>query len=197
MNCPYSEKVYFVAHIDKVMRLRNTRVMKKMRAILKLLMERDRDNPYDVQRKSGVGQTTTFRFLEGSISSPTYSTVRKWARAYGVTESQLRGESPIDGVNVPDDPVELKDILPPEELKLLSNIKRMKPEARGAVIGLAEMLAQNPDALYECEGGGDRRKSVVSEKNQHLRAGDRVHFSQPQQYLIEEQKIAPRTGTRA
>lgn len=170
--------------------------MEKMRAILKLLMARYGDNPYDVERKSGVGQPTTSRFLNGKSTDPKSPTVSKWARAYGVTESQLRGLEPIDGINVPDEPKELKDILPEEEYKLLKKIKNLNPEARGVVIGLFDLLDKKPDAANSCPSGTDRRRSVVSEKNQHLRAGE-LHYSPPRQNRIKEQEIATRTGTRA
>jgi hypothetical protein len=50
--------------------------------------------------------------------------------AYGVSESQLRGEMPVDGINIPEEPKELKDILPPDEYEhlWLCCKKRDKPE---------------------------------------------------------------------
>jgi transcriptional regulator with XRE-family HTH domain len=175
--------------------MRNTSFMEKMRETLRQLMDREGHNPYDVERRSGVGQTTTFRFLEGLIKNPTFPTVKKWARAYGVTESQLRGEAPISGIDVPDEPKELKDILPPEEYKLLSNIKKMNPKARGTVYELSEMLANSPDE-NPCLSSGERRKRVISSKNQHLRAGE-IYHSGPQQNRLRDTNIATRTGTRA
>lgn len=173
--------------------------MDKMRETLRQLMDREGDNAYDVHRKTcdydgknGVPQTTTFRFLNGTYKDPKSSTVSKWAKAYGVTESQLRGYSPITGIDVPDEPKQLKDILPPEEYKLLSQIKKMDPKARGAVFELFEILSNRPES-----GSGssvppvvERRKGVVSAKNQHLRAGE-MHYSPPRrQSQIKERNVA-------
>lgn len=182
--------------LDKMMRIRNTYSMEKMRETLRQLMDREGHNPYDVERRSGVGQTTTFRFLEGTIKNPTFPTVKKWARCYGVSENQLRGDAPIDGIHVSEEPKELKDILPPDEYKLITNIKKMNPKARGTVYELSEMLANSPDENTSASGI-DRRKSVISSKNQHLRAGE-IYHSRPQQTRIRETRIEEtRTGTRA
>ncbi len=163
--------------------------MEKMRAILKQFMDRAGDNAYDVHRKSGVPQTTTFRFLKGTYKYPTPPTVQKWARLYGITESQLRGDMPIDGIEVPSEPKELKDILPPEEYKLVSYIKKMDPKARCAVFELFEILANKPDNASSNPPVTERRKSVVSEKNQHLRAGE-MHYSPPRPNRIKEPYVA-------
>lgn len=171
-------------------------VMDKMRTILTQLMEREGHNACDVERKSGVRQSTTFRFLKGLIKDPSSETVRKWARLYGMTESQFRGDAPIHGINVPEEPKELRDILPEDEYKLLKKIKNLNPEARGVVIGLFDLLDKKSDAANSCSSGTDRRRSVVSEKNQHLRAGE-LHYSPPHQNHLKEQEIATRTGTRA
>jgi hypothetical protein len=171
-------------------------VMEKMRTILTQLMERECHNACDVERKAGVRQTTTFRFLKGIIEDPRSDTVSKWANLYGITESQLRGDTPIDGIKVPEPRRELKDILPPEEYKLLSNIKKMNPKARGTVYELSEILANSPDAANSCSTGTDRRKGLVSAKNQHLRAGE-MYSSQPQQNRIKEQNIETRHRANA
>lgn len=68
----------------------------KMLEILKSLMEKHGDDPYSLERKSGVPQPTTHRFLSGKHGEPRPSTVRKWAMAYGLTESQLRGDVPLE-----------------------------------------------------------------------------------------------------
>lgn len=167
-------------------------VMEKMRTILKQLMEQHGHNDSDVERKSGVPQSTTYRFIHGTIKSPRSDTVTRWANLYGITESQLRGDMPIDGIKVPEPRKELKDILPPEEYKLLSNIKKMNPKARGTVYELSEILANSPEAANSCSSGYDRRKQVISSKNQHLRAGE-MYSTQPPQNQIKEQNIATRT----
>lgn len=72
--------------------------MDKMREILRDLMGQYGDDAYSLETKSGVPQPTTQRFLSGKHGDPRSSTVRKWAGAYGLTESQLRGDAPIAGV---------------------------------------------------------------------------------------------------
>ena len=76
-----------------------------MREILAALMEKHRDNPSTLSRKtsvgheSGVGQSTIFRFLKGEVSDLRPDTAKKIASVYGITESQLRGDQPIDDNN--------------------------------------------------------------------------------------------------
>lgn len=72
-----------------------------MREILKELMAQAGDNAYSLEEKSGVPQPTTQRFLSGNHGEPRSSTVRKWAHAYGLSESQLRGDEPITGARAP------------------------------------------------------------------------------------------------
>lgn len=79
-----------------------------MRQILKELMEANQDDAYTLQDKCGVPQPTTQRFLSGVHKSANSATVAKWAAAYGVSESQLRGDVPIN--------IEINDIA---ELKLV------------------------------------------------------------------------------
>jgi transcriptional regulator with XRE-family HTH domain len=71
-----------------------------MRANLAELMRQAGDDAYSLETKSGVPQPTTQRFLSGKHGEPRSSTVRKWAKAYGITESQLRGDVPMGGVAV-------------------------------------------------------------------------------------------------
>jgi predicted transcriptional regulator len=165
--------------------------MEKMRIILTQLMEREGHNANLLARLARVPQSTTFRFLKGIIDDPRSDTVSKWAKLYGITESQLRGDTPIDGINVPEPRRDLKDILPPEEYKLLSNIKKMNPKARGTVYELSEILANTSESSNSCASGIDRRKYYSSSKNQHLRAGEMYHSPQ-QQNRIKEQSIDTR-----
>lgn len=59
-------------------------------------MARHGHNAYDLERLSGVPQPTIHRFLSGRHGDPRSSTLKKLADAYGVTESQLRGDVPIE-----------------------------------------------------------------------------------------------------
>lgn len=72
--------------------------MSEMQKILKILMDQNGDDAYSLEEKSGVPQPTTQRFLSGKHGDPRSPTVKKWAAAYGITESQLRGDQPIDGI---------------------------------------------------------------------------------------------------
>jgi phage repressor protein C with HTH and peptisase S24 domain len=71
----------------------------KMRQILSDLMKANGDDAYSLQEKCGVPQPTTQRFLSGKHKSANTETVKKWAEAYGIKESQLRGDQPLDGVS--------------------------------------------------------------------------------------------------
>lgn len=71
-----------------------------MREILKALMLRDGDDAYSLEVKSGVPQPTTHRFLTGKHKSANEATVERWASAYEVTSSQLRGDIEIVGLKI-------------------------------------------------------------------------------------------------
>lgn len=66
-----------------------------MRTLLKALMALRDENAYGLESRSGVPQATINRFLTGKHGDPRPSTVRKLAGAYGLTESQLRGDAPL------------------------------------------------------------------------------------------------------
>lgn len=66
-----------------------------MREILKEELEKRDWTPYEFEKHSGVPQPTTYRFLKGPHGDPKTETVKKWARALGLTEQQLRGLEPI------------------------------------------------------------------------------------------------------
>ena len=66
-----------------------------MRTLLKALMALADENAYGLESRSGVPQATINRFLTGKHGDPRPPTVRKLASAYGLTESQLRGDAPL------------------------------------------------------------------------------------------------------
>lgn len=66
-----------------------------MRDTLKALMKHHGDSEYTLENKSGVPQPTTHRFLKGQNKTANEATVEKWAAAYKITVSQLRGDIPI------------------------------------------------------------------------------------------------------
>lgn len=112
-----------------------------MRTILKTMMDRAGDNAHDVFRKTGIQPSTIYRYFASDKSDLKPATVMKLARLYGVTESQLRGDVPIDGMETPPEQHELKDLLTLDEYRLMSNLKRMDEESRGVLYHLAEILA--------------------------------------------------------
>lgn len=162
-----------------------------MRKNLIELMTRAGDTPYDVQRKIGVPRTTTWRFISGGHNEPRSSTVKKWAQLYNVTESQLRGDTPIAGIEVVSEPQELKDMLPPEEYNHLSNVKKMSREARGILYRLSSMLA----ADEEKQKSAEKRCKEISPNNQ-LRAGE-IHYKSPptKRRIKENVDETKQTGT--
>lgn len=58
-------------------------------------MEKNGDNQYTLSARSGVAQSTLSRIVTGSHKDPRSFIVKKLAAVYGVAESQLRGETPI------------------------------------------------------------------------------------------------------
>ena len=66
-----------------------------MRTLLKALMALRDENAYGLESRSSVPQATINRFLTGRHGDPRPPTVRKLAGAYGLTESQLRGDAPL------------------------------------------------------------------------------------------------------
>lgn len=85
--------------------------MDKMREILKKLMELNGDDAYSLQERSGVPQPTTQRYLSGKHGDPRTSTVTKWAKAYGIKDSQLRGYEPIPQLEEHIDVVEVSNVV--------------------------------------------------------------------------------------
>lgn len=74
-----------------------------MRETLIALMKHHKDSEYDLQEKSGVPQPTTYRFLKGITKNANEATAQRWAEAYGVSVSQLRGDLPIEYLDVAND----------------------------------------------------------------------------------------------
>ena len=66
-----------------------------MRTLLKALMALADENAYGLESRAGAPQATINRFLTGKHGDPRPPTVRKLASAYGLTESQLRGDAPL------------------------------------------------------------------------------------------------------
>lgn len=158
--------------------LRNNKIMSNMRTILKNLMESEGHNSYDVFRKTGVQPSTISKYMSGAQQDLRPSTVVKLAALYGITESQLRGDVPIDGMEIKVPHPSLKEILPLDEYEFVTKVKTMDREARGVLYRLADMLIAQPQAAYNAAPIIDRR-------------GDEIHPN-PQRRLGESRnKAAP------
>lgn len=116
--------------------------MQKMRTTLRTLMESAGHTAYDIQEKTGVQTSTIYRYFASDRSDLKSGTVIKLARLYNITESQLRGDVPIEGMEIPAEKSELKDLLTLDEYQFMSNIKNMDKEAREILYKLSSMLAE-------------------------------------------------------
>lgn len=143
---------------DQVMR--NNAHMSKMRKILGKLMESAGHTAYDIQEKTGVQTSTIYRYLASDRSDLKPTTVKKIAALYGLTESQLRGDVPIDGMEIPAEREELRELLPPDDYTFMSNVRRLRPEARAILHSFAEMLVAEPSADYQNEPAERRERDV-------------------------------------
>lgn len=156
--------------------------MEKMRTILRNLMDKAGHSPYDIERISGLPAATTYRFLEGKIGSPSPPTVKKWAQVYCLSESQLRGDVPIDGIEIPEETPALKDLLPLDEYHHVALVKRMDKETRAILYRLAEKLSDPQPNGPSLESGDRRRKDSVL-PNPQLRAGEQFYKAPRQRRL--------------
>lgn len=150
-------------------------------------MDRAGDNAHDIFRKTGIQPSTIYRYFSNPRSDLKPETTKKLARIYGVTESQLRGDVPIDGMDTPPEQLELKDLLTLDDYRLVKNIQFMDDESRGILYRLAEMLAE-PQAEYSSDPcdrrHGDRRKNNVY-PNAQLRISDELYNSPPVQRRLK------------
>jgi transcriptional regulator with XRE-family HTH domain len=109
--------------------------MKIMRDNLKQLMVASGDNAYTLSEKSGVPQPTIQRFLVGKHGEPRSSTIQKWASVYGVTESQLRGDTSIV----------LQAIDTSNIIAILKIVRKLNKNDIQSVLQLCERLVDHSD----------------------------------------------------
>lgn len=124
----------------------------KMREILSALMSKYGDDPYTLEAKSGVPQPTTQRFLSGKHKSANSETVEKWAAAYNVTASQLRGDVPLDSNYLP--PTHIVPRIPVVDKgmgDLPDNVVFLSPKEHkkflSSSVEYAEVYSSDPDAF--------------------------------------------------
>lgn len=73
----------------------------RMRDILNELMSRKGDTPTSLSKRTGVPQPTIHRFMNGKVRDMKSENAIKIAvSGYGITESQLRGDVPIEWLNI-------------------------------------------------------------------------------------------------
>lgn len=152
--------------------------------ILKALMKAKELNAHDLYKLSGVTPPTTNRFLTGRHAEPKEDTIRRWARALGVTEAQLRGTEPIKGIDLPVEVRGLKDMLSLEEYNHVYKMKTLPKEKREIMYRLAEILSEELQAARR-QSEIDRRNRDVFPNNQ-LRAGECRHQAPPNKKRIKD-----------
>lgn len=142
------------------------RQMPEMRKILSFLMGKAGDDAYSLQTKSGVPQPTTQRFLTGKHGEPRSSTVRKWAKVYGVTESQMRGDVPIEGMPGSDVRKQAStpqgEALTKEQKQILSLMGSMDKDARDALLKMGNLLAKRPPGRRKKNIGHNPERRLAS-----------------------------------
>ena len=177
----YAKGIY---PIDNVFRMRNNGYMSKMKTNLVWLMQSAGHKAYDVARKTGIHQTTIYRFLQNPHGELKSETVQKLAWLYGVTEGQLRGYTPIEGMQMPQEVIELEEHLSTDECHLIANMRNLSDDARGIICRLTEILAvAEPEAAYHNEFR-DRRRQNIS-PNRQLRRGE----SRYQAALLSKRRV--------
>lgn len=155
------------------------------------MMESYGHNSYDVHRKTGLQPSTITRYLKGESAHLKPDSVVKLARLYHITESQFRGDVPINGVHIQAEQPELKELLPLDEYQFVSNVKNMDPSKRGILYQLAEMLVAEPHVDYQAMFDERRKKSITP--NPQLRIGEK-RYKAPQKQTRKITASGPYTS---
>lgn len=108
--------------------------------------------------------------MKGESEHLNPKSVESLAKFYGITESQLRGDVPINGIEIPKERPELKDLLPLEEYQFVSNVKSLNPSKRKVLYELAGMLVAEPESAYQALLDERRKKNIFP--NPQLRIGE-------------------------
>lgn len=104
---------------------------------------------------SGVPSATTYRFLRGVHANPDVSTIRKWAEVYGVSETQLLGNEPIQGVLIPPGENQRRPVdndlphLTKEEKTILKIARKINRESKRAWLKIGIDLSSPPESKEE------------------------------------------------
>lgn len=110
------------------------------------LLDRDKITGNLLAEISKVPAPTIYRYLKGDIGEPRASTICKWALAFNVSEAQMRGIDPIEGLDeireIPA-PVSLESVLTPDELVVIEGMRRSSKDLRRAWLMLGKELCKN------------------------------------------------------
>ncbi len=172
------ESIHATFRLTKCFAHETIRSMSKMHTILRNLMEQSGHNPHSIFKETGVHPSTIYRFLGNPRGDLKPDTVRCIARLYRITESQLRGDVPIEGMEMPREDLTLKELLTLDEYRLINNIKAMPREDRGIIYKMAERLSE-PEAYYEDSRDESDRRQTDIYPNPQLRLGESRHQNQP------------------
>lgn len=133
--------------------------MPDMRSILKALMDSRGHTGHSLEDLCGVPSATTYRFLKGKHGEPKATTIRKWAKLYGLTETQLRGYEPIQGVLIPVDGEEKAPTafthLTKEEKAVLKILHHIRKEAKHAWLKIGLQLSTEQNEMTDGKDAGD------------------------------------------
>lgn len=100
----------------------------------------------DLSELSGVPAPTTTRFLAGKHAEPKSGTVKRWARAFNLTEGQLRGTEPIPGVDsdsIEKKRISLESILTRDEMTAVECMRTFDKDTRKAWLRISKLLSSN------------------------------------------------------
>lgn len=123
--------------------------MSYMRDILKALMESKGHTGHSLYELSGVPSATTYRFLSENHGEPKSTTIHRWAAVYGLSEAQLRGLEPIDGLEV-EKPlavlITLESVLTRDELVVIEGMRKLDKDTRRAWLKIGKELCNHAEA---------------------------------------------------
>lgn len=70
---------------------------------IQYLLDKNNINAYQLQEKSNIPQSTTFRITNGETKSPSGATVQKYANYFGISEADLRFKDLSEGSKAQED----------------------------------------------------------------------------------------------
>jgi transcriptional regulator with XRE-family HTH domain len=126
---------------------------------LQQLLDRDNITGNLLAEISKVPAPTIYRYLKGDIGEPRSSTICKWAQAFKVSEAQMRGIEPIDGLEDIREvitPMTLESVLTPDELIAIEGMRRHNKNIRSAWLLIGKELCKKTARKPRTEAGDER-----------------------------------------